>query len=152
MVHTSPHLIGYIRRFEISPSLLSTENLSVISNLSFTNLTRFAIRIVPHLSLPSTIAIQQLLSLPTLRYVWILCSFSEPSIFLRTWERCSPSITHLVLHCLQRFDKTFPPIHQHHSPPLKLQSLRVAFLGRLGGWFTHPSSFRSLGGQGSINP
>ncbi|KAJ7144345.1 hypothetical protein C8R44DRAFT_143927 [Mycena epipterygia] len=95
----SPHLIRHIRRLEICPSNLSTESFSVIGNLSFKNLTHLAIKMAPELSLPSAIAIQQLLAVATLRRAWISCRFSEPSIFLRVWERCSPSIVHLQLHC-----------------------------------------------------
>lgn len=89
------------------------------------------------LSFPTSIAVQQLLSLPTVQRASIGCRFIEPSLFLRMWDRCSPNITHLEVHCLQHGVEVFPPIPQCLAL-LRLQSLRIGFLGGVAYWFTHP--------------
>ncbi|KAJ7144385.1 hypothetical protein C8R44DRAFT_865316 [Mycena epipterygia] len=91
--------------------------------------------------LPTAIAIQQLLSLPALRRAWISCRFIKLPVFLCMWDRCSPNITHLEVHCLQHGSQqgteVLPPIPQC-SAPLRLRSLRITFLRGVADWLRHP--------------
>jgi hypothetical protein len=98
-LQTSPHLIRYIHRLRIvSDVLCPSDSLSPIWNFPWTHLTYVYI-IETFTSLPYALAIQQLLSLPTLQSVRLQLPFgsSEGAVFQRIWERCSPSVVHIRL-------------------------------------------------------
>ncbi|KAJ7144371.1 hypothetical protein C8R44DRAFT_865306 [Mycena epipterygia] len=116
-----PHLTRHIHRLELNADHLSTETFTVIRVFPFTNLVHVAIRLINDLDLPSATAMQQLLSVPTLRRAWISCILRDPSIFLPD--------SNLVL----------PPIRPDQLPRLRLQSLQIVFLKGVSHWITHPS-------------
>ncbi|KAJ6556509.1 hypothetical protein DFH09DRAFT_1164670 [Mycena vulgaris] len=67
-LHTSPHLVQHIHRLTLVPDLMSLETFSTICNFLFTHLKEVCIRDFT-LAPPLAIALQQLFSLPTLRFI-----------------------------------------------------------------------------------
>ncbi|KAJ7436427.1 hypothetical protein FB451DRAFT_1454751 [Mycena latifolia] len=112
VLRVSPHLIRYIRRLRLLSDELSLEVFSTICDFPYINL-------------------RSVLSLPTLARVVLASYFITPAIFLQMWERCSPTIRHLVLSC-----------HFHLSSPEAIVSVDY-----LRDWLMHdlcPSDFSRL--------
>ncbi|KAJ7698981.1 hypothetical protein B0H17DRAFT_317093 [Mycena rosella] len=140
ILNTSPHLIRHIHRLYITCNIQSPpsiEMFAAICNFPFTRLSHVSVSQEATLSLPTAIAMQELLSLPTLTHVKIECHFTQPSIFRQIWDRCSPSVMHLDLSCTQA---AINSILNHDIPvvsSVRLESLQTATIGirtNRGGW------------------
>ncbi|KAJ6525933.1 hypothetical protein DFH09DRAFT_1328796 [Mycena vulgaris] len=90
-LHTSPHLVQHIHRLTLVPDLMSLETFSTICNFLFTHLKEVCIRDFT-LAPPLAIALQQLFSLPTLRFVSLGDGYGNPSTFMQIWEGCAPAL------------------------------------------------------------
>jgi hypothetical protein len=136
--HTSPHLVRHISRLDLHP-VLSPDTFTAICAFPFTNLRSahvFAFLMTPH----SALALQQLLSQPTLRDITIGGHFADGAPFMQIWNRCSPSIQHLHLDCRPTNNATFHPIPPRSSPLLHLESLRLRLYDNEGfrAWLNGP--------------
>ncbi|KAJ7478453.1 hypothetical protein FB451DRAFT_1557106 [Mycena latifolia] len=120
----SPHLIRHIRRLTLDSGSLTPEAFSTVCEFSFTHLRSVSIY-DREAHLTAGLAIQQLLSLPTLTHVKIVVFFRTPSSFLQIWESCSPIISHLVLHCHPFSLEAGRPIPPSHTRPITLNTLKV---------------------------
>ncbi|KAJ7133298.1 hypothetical protein C8R44DRAFT_870704 [Mycena epipterygia] len=122
---TSPHLIRHIRQLDVytPDNQLSAETFLAICNFPFTHLDGVSVR-YDGVALLTALALQQLLSLPTLRHLRIQCHRTEPTIFLQIWNRCSASLRHLALLSRHRFSDTLLSTH-HSSMPVRLESLQI---------------------------
>ncbi|KAJ7478487.1 hypothetical protein FB451DRAFT_184890 [Mycena latifolia] len=99
--------------------------------------------------LPYRTQLQKVLSLPTLTRVVLASYFITPAIFLQMWERCSPTIRHLVLSC--HFHLSSPeavrPVPTCRPPLVGLESLQIVSVDYLRDWLMHdlcPSDFSRL--------
>ncbi|KAJ7116877.1 hypothetical protein C8R44DRAFT_854606 [Mycena epipterygia] len=66
--------------------------------------------------------------------------FADQTDFLKIWDRCSPSLTHLKLKYWSKSTAAFPPT-QHTPSYIRLQSLDIGKTTASGGlrdWLTHP--------------
>ncbi|KAJ6572017.1 hypothetical protein B0H19DRAFT_674952 [Mycena capillaripes] len=136
-LNTSPHLIRHIQQLTVIPDEISLDDFSALCNLPFTHLNRVFVFNYPHLSASIAESIQQLLSLPTIRRVGILCTFDDPTTFLQIWDRCSPSIRHLEIYITEQSIPTVQPAAHHCSAPIVLESLRITSVEGLNGWLAH---------------
>ncbi|KAJ7495412.1 hypothetical protein FB451DRAFT_1550837 [Mycena latifolia] len=136
-LNASPHLIRHIRRLELHPRRMSIETLASVCSFPFTHLKEIS-SFNFTLSLPSAIAFQQLLALPSLRSVGIMCRFEEPPTFLHIWDRCSPNIKHLHLTSFQTSREAFQVTAHHCSAPIRLESLRITAVEGVRDWVNHP--------------
>ncbi|KAJ6566212.1 hypothetical protein B0H19DRAFT_1137201 [Mycena capillaripes] len=122
----SPHLIRHIHSFHVEGLEAYSATLSQICHFPFTHLTSVFISISGCLWEASLLAIEQLLSLPTLRRVKFGCVFGNWADFMQVWARCSPAIRHLELASGVR--TAFPsssPLMTPRTTPLALESLRI---------------------------
>ncbi|KAJ7096824.1 hypothetical protein C8R44DRAFT_812328 [Mycena epipterygia] len=135
-VDASPHLIRHIRRVDVDLGL-SPETCIALCNLPFTHLERVDLAFARPTP-PCTLAVQQLLSLPTLCRPCIIGDDVEAHAFSQIWARCSATLKHLELY-IWRFPKNFSP-RNHPRSPLRLESLNVRdrIDVDLRGWLTHP--------------
>ncbi|KAJ6525915.1 hypothetical protein DFH09DRAFT_1188182 [Mycena vulgaris] len=123
-LHTSPHLVQHIHRLTIHPRPISLETVSAICNFPFTHLKE--VYICHFILSPSfAIALQQLFSLPTLRFVSLEGWYGDPSTFMQIWERCAPGIKHLGLRFSPTSTEAFQPTSHRWPAPIRLDSLRV---------------------------
>ncbi|KAJ7110616.1 hypothetical protein C8R44DRAFT_261749 [Mycena epipterygia] len=131
----SPHLIRYVRRLHVSAlrEQLSAETFLAICNFPFTNLDGAFVS-CHSLTLSSALALQQLLSLPTLRRVHIKCYRTEPMVFLQIWDRGALSLRHLELGSRPEISDALLST-QNYSAPIRLESLRIT--RNLDRWLTH---------------
>ncbi|KAJ7251738.1 hypothetical protein C8J57DRAFT_1352336 [Mycena rebaudengoi] len=150
-LHTSPHLIRHIRRLCVRPPpQLTSETFSKISLLPFSHLEDVKIlscALVP----PSAVAIQQLLSMPTLRHVSLFWEFDDPATFLQVWDRCSRSIRSISLDSSQGLRQArdpFNPVVRQSAAPITLEFFRVGYInGIVPDWLQHetcPFDFSGL--------
>ncbi|KAJ7721824.1 hypothetical protein DFH07DRAFT_857408 [Mycena maculata] len=133
ILRTSPHLIRHIRRLHVYAHGLANETFSEICLFPFTHLEDVKIR---PFDLPPTVAvaIQGLLSLPTLLRLDIECSFPDFVTFVQIWGRCSPSITKISLgscHILDDYEE-IPP---YSTAPVNVEYLRFTSMDEgIGYW------------------
>ncbi|KAJ7495397.1 hypothetical protein FB451DRAFT_1387426 [Mycena latifolia] len=76
--------------------------------------------------LPDAMALQQLISLPTLRRLALFCFYIERATFLHIWDRCASSIKHLELNCSRMSTEPFIFTPHHSSAHVMLESLRLS--------------------------
>jgi hypothetical protein len=135
--HNSPHLIRHVRGLDLRLFRTSPDTFAAICTFPFTHLR--IVRVSSSaMSLQSALALQQLLSLPTLREVEVKCSFADPADFLQIWDRCSPHVKRLDFRCLQTTTKAFPSIPQRDSPPIRLETLHLDAGAETQDWLNHP--------------
>lgn len=106
---------------------LSEETFLAICNFPFTHLEGASVT-CRSLTLASALALQQLLSLPTLCRAHIECynygTRTKPAHFLQIWDRCSTSLRHLVVGSANSFSGAVLST-QHSSSPIPLESLQI---------------------------
>ncbi|KAJ7478546.1 hypothetical protein FB451DRAFT_185211 [Mycena latifolia] len=134
----SPYLIRHIRCLQLDTQGLPQESFSAICNLPFTHLRQVTIYHTSSTN-PFGLAIQQLLSLPSLTRAKLVAHFITPSRFLQIWERVSPSIRHLKLYCYRHpsSPRTPRPIPDSRSAPVALESLELPSLEYINDWLLH---------------
>ncbi|KAJ7106513.1 hypothetical protein C8R44DRAFT_324759 [Mycena epipterygia] len=128
----SPHLIRHVRQLDFrSRFYLSTETFIMICSFPFTHLQRASVDCF--LTPTSAVALQQMLSLPTLHHLQILCvTAAAQSAFFHIWDQCSTRLRHLELECYLKAAQGF-------SPTIRLESLNViAATDVVRDWLTHP--------------
>ncbi|KAJ7101790.1 hypothetical protein C8R44DRAFT_887973 [Mycena epipterygia] len=141
---TSPHLIRYIRQLHIIDFAVSPQTFLAICNFPFVRLDGASVHLkalVPS----STLAMQQLLSLSTLRRVQISCNSTSLQDFSQIWDRCSRSLKHLELTCYLKDSQGFHSVQQSSSV-IGLESLALRSVG-IRQWLTHthcPLDFSGL--------
>ncbi|KAJ7675203.1 hypothetical protein B0H17DRAFT_1140404 [Mycena rosella] len=146
ILRRSPHLIRHIHCLHLkalSGYLDSIEAFPAICQFPFTHL-HYASIVFHHNNGPVShsvgIAIQQIISLPTLQRVCLRASFKPASSFLQIWEKASASIRHLELSYSGPYGMPEPvPVPSH--PPLTsiaLDSLRITSLENIKDWLMHP--------------
>ncbi|KAJ6559876.1 hypothetical protein B0H19DRAFT_1145984 [Mycena capillaripes] len=124
MLALSSHLIRHIQSFNIEGLEAHSSTLHQICYFPFTHLTSVSISIVVFSE--ARLAIQQLLSLPTLRRVKLGCMFLDCEGYMRVWDRCSPTICHIYLDSkVQGSFSGSPPVATSLTTPLVLESLRI---------------------------
>ncbi|KAJ7495610.1 hypothetical protein FB451DRAFT_1550943 [Mycena latifolia] len=131
----SPYLIRHVRRIDINADSLSIETLSAVCNLPFTQVAHVSIFHLSRLFLPMARAFKRLLSLPALRYVSVTSIFADPVIFLKMWDRCSPSIRHVELSGSSLDYVPTEWDHPRADTLIRLDSLRTT--GELAAWLEH---------------
>ncbi|KAJ7114065.1 hypothetical protein C8R44DRAFT_881614 [Mycena epipterygia] len=130
---TSPHLIRLVRQLHIDLYEVSTELFVTICNLPFTHLEEIRVLYPP----PSPLALQQLLSLPSLLRLEMRGGRLEPQI----WDRCF-SLRHLNLHYYEESTESHPT---RQSSPIRLESLRITNSDHVCNWLTNtPFDFSGL--------
>ncbi|KAJ7478449.1 hypothetical protein FB451DRAFT_1396222 [Mycena latifolia] len=136
ILRLSPHLILHIRRLELFSEGFSLEAFVAICEFPFTHIHHLLIH-HPNCTVPGGLAIQQLLSLPSLTHVKIFADFLNPSCFLEMWVRGSPTIRHLDLFCYSSSPGFVRPIPDRRSTPIALDSLRIQLGDYISDWITH---------------
>ncbi|KAJ7144174.1 hypothetical protein C8R44DRAFT_973814, partial [Mycena epipterygia] len=133
----SPHLIRHVHQLDIQPTWpFATRIFSAICEFPFTILDELSLvfRLTPSL-VP---ALQQLLSVPTLRHTRIDCSLEDLSIFPQIWDRCS-GLRHLELKSHPTLRHGFNSTHPGPPSPIRLESLSIIMIsGGLCHWLMHP--------------
>ncbi|KAJ7124192.1 hypothetical protein C8R44DRAFT_980594 [Mycena epipterygia] len=120
--YASPHLIRHVRLLDISNHEVSTKTFLAICNFPFTHLEGASVQLdFPNPS--STLAVQQLLSLSTLRRMQIICGRDLPDLW-QIWDRCSHSLRHLDLGYHPTSSPDFRPA-KHSSSSIRLESLKL---------------------------
>ncbi|KAJ7433985.1 hypothetical protein FB451DRAFT_304984 [Mycena latifolia] len=132
-LHISPHLVRHIHRLQLDSEALSIETFSAVCEFPFTHL-RYACIYHTNSDLPVGLALQQLLSLPTLRRVEIVATFPQPSTFRQIWDRCSPSIKHLELSCAVYPPEAVQSIAHPRSRSIAFESLKIGPIKYLSNW------------------
>ncbi|KAJ6534607.1 hypothetical protein DFH09DRAFT_118976 [Mycena vulgaris] len=125
ILHTSPHLVRHIHRLYLRIGSLFINMISAVCNFAFTNIRHLFIDALLVLSLPSAIAIQQLLSIPTLCRVRVTCVFNDSSDFQQIWAHYSPSIIHLDLSYSWTDRLPIPYPYMAPIPDIRLESLQI---------------------------
>ncbi|KAJ6607633.1 hypothetical protein B0H10DRAFT_1956074 [Mycena sp. CBHHK59/15] len=151
---SSPHLIRHVRELELKRGYhmqaLTQTTVKRICNLPFTDLNSVTLFMEESISGPEALELQQLFSLPSLRYVRLRTDITDPSTFAEIWIRCSASIQHLDLTAsFANFAPAPPPSLRRN--PTRLASLRLMFLGgrqcnqeELYFWALHPFDLSHL--------
>ncbi|KAJ7662661.1 hypothetical protein DFH06DRAFT_1190589 [Mycena polygramma] len=100
----------------------STLRISEICNSPFTRLESVETAYVADASVQNILALQQLFSLPTLRYVTV--KMGKPEILdTDIFRRCSPALQHLNIGCLALFSALPDPYILGSTPLTALMSL-----------------------------
>ncbi|KAJ7811139.1 hypothetical protein B0H14DRAFT_1475204 [Mycena olivaceomarginata] len=135
-LRTSPHLIRHIRslRLHRQGEMMDLEPFQKVCNIPFTHLEDVYI---DHdrsaLALQSGVALQQLLSLSTLRRVHLKCVFD--STFLSIWDRCSLNVRHVSLTCTNYdFPDSSGRTPPHSSARIVVESLQLRGAEAGFGW------------------
>ncbi|KAJ7112215.1 hypothetical protein C8R44DRAFT_251125 [Mycena epipterygia] len=117
----SPDLIRHVRQLAVTivGKRMSTDTFLAICTFPFTRLDGVWL-ILTHPTPPEILAVQQLLSRPTLRRARIVCI--EPSGFFQIWDRCSAALAHVQVAYYTRSAERFCP-SQSSSLPIRLQTL-----------------------------
>ncbi|KAJ7116876.1 hypothetical protein C8R44DRAFT_202104 [Mycena epipterygia] len=121
----SPHLIRHVRHLQVTRthrlSTRSTETFPAICNFPFTHLDRVDVTIW-HPEPSYMLCAQQLISLPTIRRIQMICILTDPSDYFQMWDRCSPRLAHLSIYSNLRSTSILPP---SQPPPsyIRLESL-----------------------------
>ncbi|KAJ7617095.1 hypothetical protein FB45DRAFT_222452 [Roridomyces roridus] len=119
----SSHLVSFVRYLHFCPD---TE--PDICHVAFPRLEGIE---TDHFTLTDSVAVglHQLFSLPTVRDVSLFCQIPKPAAFLRVWERVSPTITAIDLHC---YDGHHGPLStgaavvpHRHTVQIPLKALRI---------------------------
>ncbi|KAJ7096816.1 hypothetical protein C8R44DRAFT_812321 [Mycena epipterygia] len=142
----SPHLLRHVHELCVHHfgDQLATETFDGVCNFPFTHLDVASVAV--DVDSASALALQQLLSLPTLRRVRLNCSIASPSAFLGIWTRCSAGLRHLELDCGEEYNTVFLPTPTIPSP-IRLESLRIMVGPGVSAWLTHslcPVDFSAL--------
>jgi hypothetical protein len=121
----SPHLIRHIRTLRLRRGhKMDLQAFQKVCNIPFTHLEDVYIDNWCGLAPQSGVALQQLLSLSTLRRVHLDCSFD--STFLLIWDHCSLNVRHVSVTC---FSYDFPSsprrAEPHSGARIVLESLRL---------------------------
>ncbi|KAJ7493058.1 hypothetical protein B0H11DRAFT_2228383 [Mycena galericulata] len=97
IMEESPRLAGFISNLTIHMNVIEASYLPRLSLLPYRLLMALHIgcSIMQHLGLEESLAIQKLLSVPSLISVTVLGTFKQQRDFLRIWEGCSENIKHL---------------------------------------------------------
>ncbi|KAJ7904772.1 hypothetical protein B0H14DRAFT_3851145, partial [Mycena olivaceomarginata] len=122
---SSSHLIHHIRSLRLRRGhKMDLEPFQKVCNIPFTHLEDVYIDHRSALALQSGVALQQLLSLSTLRRVHLICTFD--STFVSIWDRCSLNVRHVSL---TYFNYDFPNSSRrtpsHSSTRIVLESLQL---------------------------
>ncbi|KAF7346984.1 hypothetical protein MVEN_01451200 [Mycena venus] len=145
VLRLTPHLIPYVRRLGIDILIHPDDVFSDVISLPFTHLVEISTIIT--LSNTSALAMQQLISLPTLSRVRITCYSAVSSAFQQIWDRSSPSIRSLHLD-FQNHPETFEPVPHQCVAPINLEALYIWYMPDLvAGWLQHetcPFKFSNL--------
>jgi hypothetical protein len=137
-LRTSPHLIRHIHVLTLCPEdELDLGPFQNVCNIPFTHLVEVYIEhravLTPHFGA----ALQQLLSLSTLRRAHLECPFDWT--FLSIWDRCN--VRHVSLTCTNYdfpdFSGRAPP---HSSARIILESLRLCGVEAEFDWLKHDRS------------
>ncbi|KAJ7473840.1 hypothetical protein B0H11DRAFT_2036185 [Mycena galericulata] len=94
ILEDSPHLAGFISTLTIRIVVIEPSYLSRLSLLPYRRLTALSISCGNRLGLEESLALQELLSVPSLVSTAFWCAFERREDFLRIWERCSVNIKH----------------------------------------------------------
>ncbi|KAJ7473835.1 hypothetical protein B0H11DRAFT_2195505 [Mycena galericulata] len=94
ILEDSPHLAGFISALTIRIVAIVPSYLSRLSLLPYRRLTALSIGCGNHLGFEESLALQQILSVPSLISAAFSCAFERREDFLRIWERCSVNIKH----------------------------------------------------------
>ncbi|KAJ7493074.1 hypothetical protein B0H11DRAFT_977219 [Mycena galericulata] len=94
ILEDSPHLAGFISTLTIRIVVIEPSYLSRLSLLPYRRLTALSISCGNRLGLEESLALQELLSVPSLVSAAFWCAFERREDFLRIWERCSVNIKH----------------------------------------------------------
>ncbi|KAJ7493926.1 hypothetical protein FB451DRAFT_1551217 [Mycena latifolia] len=133
----SPHLIRHIHRLHLYSHGISTGAFITICQFPFTNLRSAAVFHGKPVPLRVGMAIQQLFSLPHLSRVNVTANFTDPSIFLRIWERCSSNLIHLEIHLIEPSNAAMQPVPSIRPPRIRLESLRSISAEYIKDWLMH---------------
>ncbi|KAJ7792678.1 hypothetical protein B0H14DRAFT_163431 [Mycena olivaceomarginata] len=139
-LRSSLHLVPHIRTPIFDRGLAEhvgfDQAFEKICQFPFTHLESVDLLHLGPITPKSTIALQQLFSLPTLRRIDLNTASFEPLQFPALWARCSSSIRHLQLRCRSRFGSAFRPTLRH-SAPIALASLRLDTTDGVDEWLHH---------------
>ncbi|KAJ7493077.1 hypothetical protein B0H11DRAFT_2007108 [Mycena galericulata] len=94
ILEDSPHLAGFISTLTIRIVVIEPSYLSRLSVLPYRRLTALSITCGNRLGFKESLALQQILSVPSLISAAFSCAFERREDFLRIWERCSGNIKH----------------------------------------------------------
>ncbi|KAJ7368580.1 hypothetical protein DFH08DRAFT_831749 [Mycena albidolilacea] len=131
-LRTSPHLIRHIRSLRLRrEGEMDLEPFQRVCNIPFTHLEDLYINYWRVLAPQSEVALQQLLSLSTLRRVHLECTFD--STFTSIWDRCSLNIRHVsVTNLTYNFPSSPRRAQPYSGARIVLESLQ---LRGIGGYF-----------------
>jgi hypothetical protein len=140
-LRSSLYLVPHIRILILDRGLAAHVSLKLqafekICQFPFTHLKSVSLLDLGAITPKSTIALQQLFSLPTLRRIDLNTASFEPLQFPALWARCSSSVRHLQLRCRSRFGSAFRPTLRH-SAPIALASLRLDTMDGVDEWLHH---------------
>ncbi|KAJ7779745.1 hypothetical protein B0H16DRAFT_1499736 [Mycena metata] len=127
-LHRSPHLIRHIHHLELIATLPS------ICGFPFTHISSIVIRFEALLDEEKALALQQLFSLPTLRRITFQCNSAVRTVWLKVWERVSPTIKHLHIGCWEGNRGPSDALSTLPATPINLDSLRIDHLDGFAGW------------------
>ncbi|KAJ7935805.1 hypothetical protein B0H13DRAFT_1947248 [Mycena leptocephala] len=138
----APHLLQHVRELAVEKDgdgchVITETTFAKLCNLRFTHLKSASISVTEHLSIPLALALQQLLSTPTLCRLKLNMTLRHLSTFIQIWERCTSTLRHLDISV--RMLATRPgtlldraSIIPVCAAPIQLRSLRMAFWGTKG--------------------
>jgi hypothetical protein len=136
---SSSHLIHHIHVLSFTlcqERELDFQAFQKVCNIPFTHLEDVYIYHRCALALQSGVALQQLLSLSTLRRVHLICTFD--STFVSIWDRCSLNVRHVSL---TNFSHDFPNSSRrtpsHSSTRIVLESLQLNSEDAKLDWLKH---------------
>ncbi|KAF7366718.1 hypothetical protein MSAN_00929900 [Mycena sanguinolenta] len=164
-LRASPHLIQHIHSLVLyrGPLVKKKNSINIaafekICNISYTHLESvFFLDGEITFTLRYARALQRLLSLPTLCQVNLSGTFPDPAAFCAVWDRCSPTIKHLELHCRNHIQHDLHPTASHSSASVALRSLKLNIYSFNGvdEWLNHdlcPFDFSQLAVLSVTNP
>ncbi|KAJ7095525.1 hypothetical protein C8R44DRAFT_380318 [Mycena epipterygia] len=136
----APHLIRHVRQLKmvITDREASAKTLLAISKFPFTHVQHLHLRLYG--SNPArTLALQQLLSLPTLCRLQMEVRDCDAQTFYPVWERCSSRLRHveLELEIYSKYELNYP---QPRPVTVRLESLDLRTSASVGlcHWLIHP--------------
>ncbi|KAJ7486767.1 hypothetical protein FB451DRAFT_1228002 [Mycena latifolia] len=146
VLRRSPHLIRHVERLLLrSPQMvqssswrvmewtpLAIQSFSALCELPFTQLRHFSIHHPAVAPLEVGIALQQLLTLPTIERLSLILSL-HPWVFVQLWDRCSSRLRHLKI-CSPEISPHGVPLPRSRSPRIALESLRIVSVASLRNW------------------
>ncbi|KAJ7471724.1 hypothetical protein B0H11DRAFT_2283080 [Mycena galericulata] len=102
-----------------APDSAHSSSAHLFTHVEEATFTRF------QLSDDVAVAMEKLLSLPTLRRVEMHCGIPHFETVLRIWPRRSPPIKAVVLYCWAQAPHAFDSTPPHCAAPIKLESLTI---------------------------